>query len=232
MKNCFLLLVLNFLFLFSISAQQNQGTAIDENAVKITAQQRTKQNQKDSVNNAYPRKNFFLGAGIKGTVYVNNNARDFEIWKKPSPVGKIMMGKWFNPYLGSRIVLEFGQLNPYFQKGTLKVEETYLLGRLDLLFDLTNCFRSYSPNRFYSLIPYVGIGGVNSFNAKNRPDHYRDSDSFLFGGGLWNTFRLSEKLSAYVNVGMDLIDAKSDGSKAKKKFNGIAGASIGIFLDL
>ena len=249
MKNCFLLLVLNFLFLFSVSAQQNQGTttnesaakktaqqkqrtASDESAVKKTTQQNAQQNRKDSVKNENAlRKNFFVGAGIKRSVYVNDNARDFEIWKKPTLAGTIMAGKWFNPYLGSRIVLEAGQLNPYFQKGTFKEEEVYFSGRLDLLFDLTNCFRTYSPYRFYHLMPYMGIGGESSFSAKNRPDYARHSASFLFGGGLWNTFRLSKKLSAYLNVGIDLINANSDGWKDKRNVNGIAGASTGVLLD-
>ena len=236
MKKSVLFLVFNILLLFSVSAQNNQEASANEGAERIPAQQNQNQNQnqnqKDSNDDDAKRKNFFLGVGVKGDVYVNDNgAHDIEVWKKPTLAGNIFMGKWFSHYFGSRIVLEGGQLNPYFQKRTVTEEEYYFLARLDLLFDFTNGLRSYSPDSFYSLIPYIGIGGEHSFNAKDRPDKAYNSSSFLFGVGLYNTFRLSDKLSAYLNVGLDLVNANSDGWGNVKNINGIAGASIGAVIN-
>ena len=243
MKKCILMLGLNFLFLLSVLGQNNQGTSTNENAEKKTVQENAEkktaqenaeqksaqQDQKDSDNDDAKRKNFFLGVGVIGDVYVNDNgAHDFGVWKKPTLAGNVFVGKWFNQYLGSRIVLEGGKLNPYFKKMAWKETESYVLGRLDLLFDLTNCFRSYDPDRFYNLMPYIGIGGEYAFNATRRPDGADHSSSFLFGAGLWNTFRLSEKFSAYLNLGIDFVNANADGYKKVKKFNGIAAGSIGV----
>ena len=232
MEKTILLLILNFLLFFSISAQQNQGTNTNENAETSSAQM----NQKDSVDGGEERKNFFLGAGVKMDVYMNDNGvHDFGVWKKPTFGGQVFVGKWFNQYLGARVLLEAGKLTPYFQNMNWKEKENYILGRLDVMFDLTNCLRSYSPDNFYNLIPFVGIGGAHAFGAENRPDGKKSFSSFLFGGGLLNTFSLSDKLSAYLNLGLDVVDAKFDGwkgqEKGSKKFNGIVAASIGVVYD-
>jgi len=85
------------------------------------------------------------------------------------------------------------------------------------------------------MIPYVGIGGAHAFGAENRSDGEKSFSSFLFGGGLLNTFSLSDKLSAYLNLGLDVVDAIFDGwkghEKGDKKFNGIVAASIGCGFD-
>jgi len=113
--------------------------------------------------------------------------------------------------MGARVFLEAGKLTPYFQKMKWEENENYFLGRVDVMFDLTNCLRSYSPDNFYNLIPYVSIGFASDFNAKNRPDREKGSSSFLFGCGLLNTFSLSDKLSAYLNLGLDVVDSNFDG---------------------
>ena len=177
---------------------------------------------------------FFMGGGLKTNVYVNDNGKsDFGVWTSPSIGANVFVGKWFSYFFGGRITVEGGKLHPYFQEKTLMVDESYVLGRVDVLFNMSNCSRPCRciPRPFYSLIPYVGIGGVSVFNAKNRPDHVDNSASFLFGGGLINRFRLSYNCSAILNVGFDMVDASVDGSKNLKKLNGIASASVGVVVD-
>lgn len=218
MGKLFLLFGLNFLLLCSVSAQNNQkdSTSVRKN--------REAANDEDA-----KRKNFFLGIGVKGNVFINDNAtNDFEVWKKPTLGGNVFVGKWFNKYLGSRIMLEGGKVVPYFQKRTFQVDENYFLGRADILFDVTNCIRSYSPDNFYNLMPYIGIGGAHAFKVKSTLESAEKHSTFLIGGGLWNTFRFSDKFSAYLNVGIDVVDAAFDSYKVKKDFNGIASASVGL----
>lgn len=209
MKKLSLFLAFSFIFLFFVSAQEN--------------------NQQNKEEKEYSNKKFFLGLGAKGNVFVNDNARDdFEVWKKPSFSGNLFLGKWFSDKWGARISLEGGKLTPYFQERTWKEKESYFLGRVDLLFNLTNCFREYEPDQFYNLSPYVGIGGAHAFNAVKRPDNAKKSSSFVFAGGLLNTFRVADNFSIYLNLGLDVVDAKLDGYKGKKKFNGIAAGTIGL----
>jgi len=182
-------------------------------------------------------KNVFIGAGVQGDVYVNNNAvKDINVWKTPSLAGNLFIGKWFSHKVGARVFFEGGTLHPFFQERKIMVDQKYVAGRVDLMLDFTNLFRSYSPDRFYSLIPYVGVGGEYSFNALYRPDNADGSTSYLFGGGLLNTFRLSNHVSAFINLGLNVVDAKSDGYKGKNPklfgtpnyFDGVAAGSVGL----
>jgi len=208
MKKSYLFLVFIFSFIFSISAQDKS---------------------EEPAKNDNERKNLFLGAAVKGEVFINHLAvNDASVWKKPTLGVHVFMGKWFNRLLAGRIVVETGILKPHFANEKLIEKENYALGRLDVMLDVTNLFRSYSPDRFYSLIPYAGIGGAQAFNAKNRPDNLKKCSSFLFGGGLINTFRLSDNFSVCLNLGLDLVDAKFDGCKSEKPLNGIASASVGV----
>ena len=223
MKKSLLFFMCVFLLLFSISAQDNKeastNNGVDKNSIR---------KEEASKNNDVERKNFFVGIGLKGDVFVNDNSvHDIKAWKQISLGGKMFVGKWFNPYLGSRIVVDFGQIKPTFQHESIIEDEKYILGRLDILLDATNCFLAYSPDRTYNLIPYVGIGGAKAFGAHSRPDHVSASSSFMFGGGLWNTFRVSDKFSVFLEVGMDIVDSSFDGSKYHQ-LDGIAAVTIGM----
>ena len=211
MKNVALVFVFNFFLVFSISAQGKQDAFSYYDAVS---------------------KNFFFGFGMKGNVYVNRiSIQDVEVWKKPTLGVNVFAGHWFSRYIGGRLLFEGGKVNPYFQRRTIMVEENYVLSRLDLLFDLTNRLCGCTNDRFYNLIPYAGVSGAYVFNTENRPDHAEKSTSFFFGVGIWNSFRMSQNLSAYLNLGLDIVDANFDGSKNRRNLNGIASTSIGLAID-
>lgn len=216
MKKVGLFLVFSFLFLFSISAQENQKTSSEE------------------YDNS-SGKNFFIGAGVQGSVYINDDAgHHIGVWKKPSLDGNLFVGKWFSHKVGARIFAEGGALHPFFQNSSWMEHEDYVIGRADFMLNLTNCFRSYSPHRFYNLVPYVGIGGGYAFSADNRPDRKDNSGSLVGAGGLLNTFRLSDHVAAFINLQLDVVNANFDGWKhsdygvSGKEFNGIASGSVGL----
>ena len=214
MKKLSLLLVLCLAFIFCVNAQNNQ--------TRSSAEERKSEKSDDD-------KSYFIGVGIRGNVYINDDSGSrIEPWKMPSFGGEAFFGKWFNHKVGARIFVAGGSLHPFFQEEKIMEHEKFLAGRLDLVFNLTNCVRQYSPDRFYNLMPYAGIGFASAFNATNRPDGAKGSSSFMFGGGLMNTFRLSDDFSAYFNLGIDIVDANFDGWKDDKPFNGIFATSVGV----
>ena len=218
MKKVLLFLLGTMLILVSVAAQENN-------------EESSRGKKEASANDDAQRRNFFVGIGVKGNIYLNNDTgNDTELWGKPTLGGRLFVGKWFSQYIAGRIVVDVGHMKPTFQRRTIMVDSNYGLARLDVMFDVTNCFRTYSPNHFYNMIPYAGIGGAKAFNAKNRPDKLDGSTSFVYGGGLLNTFRLSEKFSAFLNVGIDLVDAKFDGHK-DKTYNGIVAGTIGMVVN-
>lgn len=189
--------------------------------------------------------NFFIGAGVNGNVWLNDRgSKDFgDVWSKPTLGGSLFVGKWFNDKWGARINVEGGSLHSYFKNELTRndpddlyyVKEKYVLGRLDLLLNLTNVFRSYSPDRFYNLIPHVGVGGAYAFNGEGKTWNVIRKDSkasVLVGAGLLNTFRLSCAWSAFIDLKMDLVDAELDGCKTDdaflNTFDGLLSPSIGL----
>ena len=224
MKKYLLFLLSNLLLSFSVTAQENKEVSTKNDAKN----ELTVQKQEASAKDDPKRRNFFAGIGVKGEVFVNDNAiHDSKVWSDLTLGGNVFVGKWFSQYVGSRIVVDYGLIKPTFQHGSVVEDEKYMLGRLDLLFDVTNCFRSYSPDRTYNLIPYAGIGGAKAFGAHNRPDYAGSSTSFLFAAGLWNTFRVTDKFLAFLNLGLDFVDSDFDGSKFHR-LDGIAAVTIGI----
>jgi len=189
---------------------------------------------------------YFVGIGAKGNVYVNNYTTDF-LKKGTSLGGELFVGKWFNPVLGARLLLEGGELHPRFLVGKIEgmVKQTYGLGRVDLMLNLTNLFRSFSEDRFYNLIPHVGVGygyafsrtilNNNKFTQGNRASN-ADAGSIVFGGGLLNTFKLTKSLALFVDLNLDAVNQKFDyyynpNASGVKKFNGIGSAAIGLALN-
>jgi len=201
MKKLSLLFAICFVFLFSATAQENDG------------------------------KNFFLGIGVQGNVYGNNETQnEMEAWKMPSLGGNLFLGKWFSRKVGARVLFEGGTLHPFFQDRKVMVDQKYLGGRLDFMLNLTNLFRSYSPDRFYNMIPYIGGGYAYAFDAVKRPDKLDNFSSILVGGGLLNTFRLSNTVSAFLNLGANAVDPKFDGhaNNYNKIANFIFSPSVGL----
>jgi len=217
MKKLSLLLVFGLLFLFSVRSQDN-GVAQSSDG-----------------------KNWFVGAGVRGNVWINDNgSRYIKVWTKPSLAGEAFVGKWFSHKVGARLFLNSGTLHPFFTPEapmSLMEDEKYVAGRVDFMLNFTNLFRSWSPDRFYNLIPYIGPGLAHSFDRSlNSPSIDLKTTTFMVGAGLLNTFRLSSHWNAYVNVGLDAMDAGFDGwkdenpnlFKSPSKFNGAFNASVGL----
>ena len=101
--------------------------------------------------------------------------------------GLAYVGKWFTPGIGMRLAA-----NGYkFQGYSSKLD--YVNLHVDALMNVTNMIMGYNPDRLYSMVPYVGMGGVRVF------DH--DTYSFGFNAGILNTFRLSDSWSVNLEMG-------------------------------
>jgi len=234
MKKLYLLFVFSFMFFFSITAQENTNTV---------------QENKDTLQYTLSNdgKNWFIGAGVQGNAYLNNQAQvDLGgVLARPALAGNLFAGKWFSHKVGARLFVEGGTLHPFFAITTKRdwmEDEKYLAGRVDFMLNFTNLFRSFSPDRFYDLVLYLGPGYEQSFSAPDypnqgyRPDHATGSGSFMVGGGVLNTFRLSNHFSLFANLGLNVVDANADGYKhsdpslfgTPNYFDGMFSGSVGL----
>ncbi|MDR1809562.1 MAG: OmpA family protein [Prevotella sp.] len=170
--------------------------------------------------------NWFIGAGAKGSVYVNGALGDVDLLSTPSLGGELYVGKWFSPNLGARLTLEGGALHPFYD-GPIMGHQEYASAHAEVLFNATNFLCGYNPSRFYNFIPYLGVGLSHGFK-----DDWKEweNNAISFAGGLLNTFRLSEKVGIYLDIRGLTVDDEFDGTGKSGDVNweGIASASLGL----
>ena len=85
-----------------------------------------------------------------------------------------------------------GKLYPYWEKAGTKLYETemeYLHGHADVLFNVTQMVCGYNEDRFYSFIPYAGLGFAASLNRASTTGEY--SHEITASIGLLNRFRIN-----------------------------------------
>jgi len=225
MKKISVLLVFCFIFFASVMAQVSQTTT-ETTSDKITE-----------------GKNWFLGAGVRGNVWLNDDGTELaKVWKQPALGGEAFVGKWFSHVFGLRLLANGGAVHPsfsYANEESMEAQEDfkYIAGRFDFMLNLTNLFRSNKENRFYNLSLYAGPGYIHTMNATITKGYEaqlkgRTDNSFLVGAGLLNTFRLSHHVDLYVNLGSDFMNASLDGSPSgyllKTKYNGLASGALGL----
>ena len=105
------------------------------------------------------RDNWFiqLGAGVQ-TPAVEKYLPQGDTKQHYSPVYNIGFGHWFSPYLGFRISGQYGNKLrwDFIEKNKAQMATV----NADLMWDMTSSICGVNPNRVFSFIPFVGIGGT------------------------------------------------------------------------
>lgn len=179
--------------------------------------------------------NWFIGAGAQGNVYINGGTGDADLKNLPSLGGKFFVGKWFSPIWGARLNVQGGTLHPFHDSTIKDADPTmkhmeYLGADVDLMFNMTNYFCKYKSDRFYNFIPFIGVGYAHGFK-----DDWKawENNTLTFNAGFLNTFRLSNRLSAFVEISGTLVDDGFDGKTGGDyNWEGIASGSVGLTLNL
>ncbi|WP_297719759.1 OmpA family protein [uncultured Porphyromonas sp.] len=109
----------------------------------------------------------------------------------------------------------------------------YLNSSVDVLFDVVNLFGGYKEDRFFHLMPYVGIGWGHSFN---KPFHsvggvmkeQRESNEATINGGLIAACRLSDALWMHLSADAFYANDRFDGQIGGRWGEGILQAQLGL----
>lgn len=111
------------------------------------------------------------------------------------------VGKWHNPYFGTRLMVDYAWLaNPYANADT---KRTHLLNpHFDFLFNMSNYFGVYRQDRVFSFIPYVGVGYMANqitlaTDAENKVYAEKNNFNHSVSGniGFDLAFRLGKRVS-------------------------------------
>lgn len=193
--------------LFSVSAMQAQVTEVVEiDEIPVS---------KYSVQTNSFWDNWFISvnAGAQFSYLYPESSQEFK--DRISLSGQAYVGKWFTPGMGMRLAY-----NGYDFKGH-HGKLNYMNLHVDALMNVTNMLMGYDSERFYNMIPYVGMGAVRVFDLNNY--------SFGFNAGLLNTFRINDSWKLNLEMGALLADKQMDGlTGPKRAFDDIFSLTAGV----
>ncbi len=170
--------------------------------------------------------NWFVGAGGSGVVYFGDNDQHASFLDRVTVNPTLMLGKWFNPYLGGRLSMSTGSIHNFENQGTLMQHQSQASAHVDLLFNATNYWRPYNSKRFYNFIPYVGIGYAHGFRQNYKS---QENNAMTVNAGFLNTFRLTDKLSFFVELSGTIVDDQFDNKVGGDwNYDGIGAATAGL----
>lgn len=175
--------------------------------------------------------NWFIGAGAGATMYFGPDDQHADFLSRPTVNPTLFVGKWFNPYLGVRGAAQGGRVHTFSGNDAQNMySQTLFNAHLDFMFNVTNYFMKYKENRFYNFIPTIGAGYAHRFDDKFK---HRGFNGFTLNASLLNTFRLSNRFDAFLEVGGMFIEKEFDkGPQGSTRWNGIATGSVGLILNV
>lgn len=119
-----------------------------------------------------------------------------------------------------------------------KTDMKYLNTHLDAMFNLMNLFGGYRPDRFYSMIPYVGLGWATSLNTAIHRNPLRNDQNYFDEGkrtnevtanvGLLNEFRLNDKWSLTLDIRGTYANDRFDQQLGGRWGEGILSGYVGV----
>lgn len=211
-------------------------------AVSIFAQESTEPGRKVTfVRNGF-WDNWFVGAGVGANYYVKGGGSEASFLNKLTVAPTIQVGKWYNPYIGARVKLQGGSLHTYFNSNNTFLHGKYVSAEADLLWNVSNYFGKYNESRFYSLVPYIGVGGGYGWDYKVRGKSVGSKQrNFTINGGILNKFRLTDRLGLDIDLSAALLKEQVDldhvvtGSYygvGEKTYDGLVAASASLVFKL
>ena len=183
------------------------------------------------------RKEWFISAAAGPQVLFSDHDKQLDFGNRISPALDIAVGKWFKPWVGMRLMYSGLSMKGATQNGAHTTGEdiqekpqagywleyqkfnTYHL-HVDALFDLTNVFADYDPERFYNCIVYGGIGVAGT---GEEPTATTVAGDF----GVLNTFRLNQNWGLNLDLRGTLVGDSFDGEEGGRP-EGILGLTVGV----
>lgn len=145
------------------------------------------------------KNNWFIqiGAGVRSP-FMENVATKNDNHRRITAIYNLGVGRWISPYLGFRFSGYYGAMH-WNQGVTAKARVANL--NVDFMWDMFNSIGGYSPNRVFSIVPFIGLGGSFIYDYKPELGNIQDRDGksikknqwlLPVSAGLQLRFRLSE----------------------------------------
>ncbi len=181
--------------------------------------------------------NWFFDISGGGQVYFGDADSKQSFGKRIAPALDVSLGKWFTPGIGLRAGYMGLQAkgasvspdSPYASCSSFeKNGETYYKQKwnmmnlhAEVLFNLSNMFFGYNPNRVYSFIPYAGAAWMHSWDTPK-------TNELGVTAGIINKFRLSPALDFNIEARGTLVKDGFDGELGGNSKEGLAAVTLGF----
>ncbi len=222
----FSLLLITALVAFSMSAQEVQNVSHGTTYLKNKGSD-----------------NWYIGLGGGTNMYFTKaeNDADAKFLDRLGWMGQLEIGRWNSPNWGARVVIDGGHIvhvNPNVV-APYGPEKEWLGGHLDLMYNISNAWGTYRPNRVYNFIPYLGIGYMyGMYEWFKKPIENNDlfkgqNQTLTYNVGLINNFQLSRSVAIFLELGWRVFQGSFDGRANEdydydSMFTATAGLKFGL----
>lgn len=125
-----------------------------------------------------------------------------EFMKRVSPIVSLSVGRWAQPYFGTRARLYAWNVYGFDQKNgaqdVTRYKNFFGAASFEFMFDVVNYFAPYRESRVFHLVPFVGVGYHHKFFSQEDVDgaeQFGKHDmSGMLNGGLALKFRLGKRV--------------------------------------
>ncbi len=136
-----------------------------------------------------------LGAGIRSPFMENSKVKGDDA-RRITAIYNLGVGRWISPYVGFRFSAYYGAMH-WNQGVTAKARVANL--NVDFMWDMFNSIGGYNPDRVFSIVPFIGLGGTFVYDFKPSLGDIKDHDGSIkknqwllpVSAGLQLRFRLS-----------------------------------------
>ncbi|MDD2426103.1 MAG: hypothetical protein PHU00_08790, partial [Bacteroidales bacterium] len=181
--------------------------------------------------------NWFLSVGGGGQVFFGEFDGELGLGDRIAPSFDVSLGKWITPAIGLR-----GQFAGLKVKGAVSglqgryregatgtanlYEENFSMFNLhgDLLWNISNTIAGYNPSRFWSFVPFAGVGYARSWKEDVDPV----VKEVGFSTGLLNKLRLSDAVDLNLELRALLVNERFDGLEIGEGIEELTSATIGF----
>ncbi len=219
---CTTMLAAASLFVFSQeSAAQSDGAVIETISVEELPENAHFYSERFG-DNMY----ISLGAGTQTFFTDHWNTGDNSGNSKFTLAMNFAVGKWFTPYIGGRISAMGGALHyAWPMQADVMTHMRYFGFYGDMTFNLSNLIWGYNPDRFFSIVPFAGIGYNYAF--KNTGTHEK-TYAFPVSGGLTLNFRLSHYVDFFLEGRANILGDHFNGVTGGRQVESIVSAVGGF----
>ena len=165
--------------------------------------------------------NWFIGVGGGINLFEDGWFGAMQHKARVAPAIEVNVGKWFTPSVGARIGYSGFRANGWNQyqtafatefndtKNMYKEKVNFAYVRTDVMWNISNAFSGYKETRFWNVIPYLSAGYLHGYGTAGVTSK---SHQFAYGGGIYNTLRISNRVNLTLDVRQILFNGQFNGN--------------------